>query len=147
MYAFVNAFSDLSNERWFPLLEIWIWCFLCFCSERLFKLYCLFFRPSSGSPAPPWRHRAAETGIHGPLHKGRVHHQETGLLWCHHARYGTYHKQSNLTEKPQLAACEAVVVTTPPWRVEKYTIYTVYIIYRLWNINQTLHEMSMCTLN
>lgn len=47
-----------------------------------FEFYCFFFflRSGSGSPAPPRGHRAAETRVHGPLHPGSVHHQETWLL-------------------------------------------------------------------
>lgn len=45
-----------------------------------FELCYFFVRSGSGSPAPPRRHRAAKTRVHGPLHSGCVHHQETGLL-------------------------------------------------------------------
>lgn len=37
-------------------------------------------RPCGGSAAPPRGYRAAEAGVHGPVHPGRVHHKEAGLL-------------------------------------------------------------------
>lgn len=42
--------------------------------------HCVSVRFGSCSPVAPWGHRAAKARVHGPLHTGRLHHQEAGFL-------------------------------------------------------------------
>lgn len=64
----------------------------CLCTSRGLEILntwygCCVSRPSSDSPVTPWGHRAVAAGVHGHFLSGCVHHQETGLLWHHHARW------------------------------------------------------------